>query len=481
MIGWLRGHSVPSRLLFVASVILVSYRFANSDLFSFVFDEPQFLEAARAQLTTGEWVSSGFAGNQGLHYGPATVWLHGVIDMVSGPEPEIHIQVMTLLMVTAHIILALGLGRLYGDRILVSATVLALLASSPYQFLWSRMAWDELVDVSAAATVGLLCWRRHLSAGRALAIGVLLGIALLTHLMVSPLMVFLLVMAVAQSPRGSRIVNTVLIVAGAGVINIPYAIYLAGQVSSPTPGVLLNWGLLLIFLQEPVRVATLAGVQEFFQGDWTVFSQLFPTWGRVVDGLDTTVAVLAMGFALMLVLTMIGASTRHRRRTATLALAVWIGYAIFFTWRGQRWHGYYQWTSYWIVPVAVAGMCHLLRRRMRWLRPIFIGLVWVCALFQMQFLTDWMHFIRDRGGTRGTHYGTVLSEQQRLVRLACQQSAGPVALRLEVTTFIESLSYLAAIEPACFGKKLYADGQAPPEVPVRTVVYQPGSARYELH
>ena len=238
----------------------------------------------------------------------------------------------------------------------------------------------------------------------------------------------------------------------------------------------LDWTRFLIFLKEPVRVATLAGFQHFLENDWTIFTQVSPTWG-VVDRLDTTVAVLAIGVALTLVLTMIGASTRHRRRTAMLALAVWIGYAFFFTWRGQRSQPYYQWTSYWIVPVAVAGMCNLLRQRLSWLRPILIGLVWMGALFQMQFLTDW---IRDRGGTRGTAYGTVLSEQRRMVRLACRQSAGPVVLRLEVATFLESLSYLAAIEPLCFGKKLYADGQAPPEVPIRTVVYQPGSARYDL-
>src|SRR3712207_7521148 len=50
-------------------------------------------------------------------------------------------------------------------------SLLALVASSPYQFFWSRLAWDQMVNVCASWMVVLLCLPGPLGRWRLLLLG----------------------------------------------------------------------------------------------------------------------------------------------------------------------------------------------------------------------------------------------------------------------------------------------------------------------
>ena len=136
-----------TRVLRIAALLaalgLLGYRFAHVDLAPFARDEPQFLRAAGDQLRTGHWLSANpLYGNLGLRYGPTAFWFYGVEQALLGPDPRVAIVVMGLTVTLAHLGLAFALWRLFGGGPVFLAVLVAWVASSPYQFLWSRLAWD---------------------------------------------------------------------------------------------------------------------------------------------------------------------------------------------------------------------------------------------------------------------------------------------------------------------------------------------------
>jgi hypothetical protein len=156
-----------------------------------------------------------------------------------------------------------------------------------------------------------------------------------------------------------------------------------------------------------------------------------------------------------LVLVVLTTASAERRRMAALAVLVWVGYAVFYPWRGLGPQPNYQWPTWWTVPVAIASGIYLMRRWVKPLWPLGIAAVWVVSLAQTSFLLDWMGFIRDRGGTRGVHYGTVLTEQRRAIGEACRRAPANVMLEAQTIIFETSIRYLFDLEPACAGRSLY--------------------------
>jgi hypothetical protein len=118
------------------------------DLAPFARDEPQFLRAAGDQLRTGHWLSANpLYGNLGLRYGPTAFWFYGVEQALLGPDPRLAIVAMGLTVTLAHLGLAFALWRLFGGGPVFLAVLVAWVASSPDQFLWSRLAWDLTSNV----------------------------------------------------------------------------------------------------------------------------------------------------------------------------------------------------------------------------------------------------------------------------------------------------------------------------------------------
>src|SRR5262249_36186269 len=150
-------------------------------------DEPFFLQAAREQLYTGHWAkTSPIYGSQSFRYGPSVLWFYGVVQWLFGPQPQVAIAAMCAAMGLAHIALAAGLARLFGGGVLLFAVLLAFIGSSPFQFIWSRLAWDQLVNVAAGWAVFWLCAREKLRPRALLPLGLVFGFAISSHPMVLP-------------------------------------------------------------------------------------------------------------------------------------------------------------------------------------------------------------------------------------------------------------------------------------------------------
>src|SRR3954464_11736728 len=140
-------HRVRRRLdgghvLAILALSMLACRFAHLELAAFARDEPQFLAAARDQLRTGHWLSANpLYGNLGLRYGPAALWFYGAIQALFGDAPRTGIVATGLAVTLSQLAFAAALTRLFDGDAAFFAALVALLASSPYEFLWSRLAW----------------------------------------------------------------------------------------------------------------------------------------------------------------------------------------------------------------------------------------------------------------------------------------------------------------------------------------------------
>ena len=221
---------------------MIAYRYANLRWVSFINDEPAFLTAARAQLGDGHWVAvSPLVGKQGLHYGPAVLWFYGVVHKVFGSDPSTHIFAMLTCMVAAHVALAFGIGRRFGA--LAGAASLALIASSPYQFFWSRLAWDQCVDIGSALVAFMFCAFNRITPGVGAFLGLTIGLAVSSHLMVLPLAIiacaFVAFEAIAEFDS-RPLVN---LGAVALLVNVPYLLYMSHHFHEASPTEPLSWDL----------------------------------------------------------------------------------------------------------------------------------------------------------------------------------------------------------------------------------------------
>jgi len=104
-------------LLALAAIGVLMLRLVDLDLASFILDEPQFLDAARAQLSTGQWRSaSPLVETLGLHYGPTVFWFYGLVQSVFGDAARTNITAMCLMLTVAHLALGLEPGAVVPRR-----------------------------------------------------------------------------------------------------------------------------------------------------------------------------------------------------------------------------------------------------------------------------------------------------------------------------------------------------------------------------
>jgi hypothetical protein len=148
-------------------------------------------------------------------------------------------------------------------------------------------------------------------------------------------------------------------------------------------------------------------------------------------------------------------------------------------------HPHYQFAVWWVVPVGLACALGASRRVSRWAgRGAMAGLL-LLALVQMQFIGDWMRYVRRHGGTEGIHYGSVLSEQKQIVASACRLESSRLSVLNATRLFPQSLRYLASVEKRCEGKTVAFCGQDPcgrgaDNVFVRIDYEKPGDARLQM-
>src|SRR5262245_7350398 len=217
----------------------MAWRFTRLDLAAFINDEPRFLEGGHEQLRTGRWLSaSPFPGTQGVRYGPTVFWFYGLVGLVAGEHPRTAILAMCAVVTLTQIALVWALARVFGGGPAAFAALLAFVASSPYQFFWSRLAWDQTVDAASAAAVAVLALTARPGWKTGLGLGALLGLAVSSHLMVLPLVAAVALVLAAEAWTAADGRRRALAFAGASaaallVVNLPYLRFLAGAPRSP--------------------------------------------------------------------------------------------------------------------------------------------------------------------------------------------------------------------------------------------------------
>ncbi len=476
-------------LLVIAALGAVGLRFADRDLVPYILDEPRFQDAATTHAEAGTWPSiSPLTGNVGLAYGPGPVWFYTAVHHLVGPKPERSILAATLFASLTLLILAGALARAMRGGTVVFATLTVLLASSPFLFFWSRMAW-EVFACYVALAVAVLATDKPLGLGRGTLLGILFGLALTSHPMTAPVVLAsFIVLGWEAARRRAGAAGLLALVAAIVVVNVPYllAVLHSGGRAPQPPGPSLGGRALAMLgrlggeLLEPARVLTTTGIDYFFDAAWPNFR----AW------LGTPAALLAMGPALAFFLALLGAAGllwagrcggRGLRRVARVGLLAWVGTAVLLSGLGLAVHPHYQFSTWWIVPAGVGGLAMALLPRHAGLARGLLVSVWVLSMAQTVFNRAWMGWIRERGGTAGIHYSVPLSGQRALLQAACATERPQVALANQTYLFPDSLLSLARTEPACAEKRVaICRGRCPvldaqwSEVSVRYAAYPGG-------
>lgn len=471
-----------SLLAVAAALALLAYRFANPDLASFARDEPQFLAAARDQLRTGEWLSANpLYGNLGLRYGPVSFWFYGAVMALFGDHPATAILAMGLAVTASHLALAFALLRLFEERAVFFAVLVAWLASSPYLFHWSRLAWDLTSHAAVFATVALLATCRELGPGRALALGLTLGLGLATHPSMAPL-----ALAVAGVIGWELRHQPRRLLARAGLMAVAVALVMAPYVAfllrTPTVRRAARQTVSLPSLAELAvqapRLVTPWGLGYYFDGTW-------PDFAAWLGGAAAPVALLsASALAAILAVTTSGivlalrSSDGRQRRVARAAVLAWAGNVLLLAAVGLEDHPHYHFSSAWVPVFGVAATLAWLRRTRPAAGAAALAALALLALAQFMVVMRWMGYVRDMGGIRGPAYGTALGHEIEAVRGICSRQESMIVVENRTAMYAFPFRYLAGIEPACRDKTLVLCGggfvrgprPCPPPMPGAAVV-----------
>lgn len=440
--------------LVAAAFLMIGYRFLNLGLSPFILDEPQILRGSYEQLQTGDWRSaSPLLGTKGLPYGPSAFWFYGLVQRIFGLDPAVSILAMCLLLSLSHILLAGALAKAFNGGWILFATLIAWIASSPYLFFWSRLAWDQLVLVSSSLAVALMA-RPRFGWVKATALGLVLGIGVSAHLMILPLLIAVFVGGIIVqrwSPMTKRLTLLTASILALIAVNIPYILFLVhnSPESSPIP----DPSLASFFNQllGPARISTHWGIDYLFEGAWDDFLA-FTGSARYFFGQAFPSLALAIGVSLPGIILALKSPAKHQRLIGLLGLLAWLGYALAYGFFGIYPHAHYQFPTWWIIAAGLAATLWWLGARNRHLAFWVGAMVWVVALVQFSFLVSWVQYIRTRQGTQGINYSVPLETQKRVIETACSALEPTVSIEDYTLLFPDSLEYVALATEQCTDK-----------------------------
>jgi hypothetical protein len=445
---------------------MLGYRLTNIDLVPFARDEPMFLSAARQQLDTGELLlANPFYGNMRVRYGPTAFWFFGLVQLLFGDDPRFAVLAIGLIVTAAQLAFALALTRLLDESAIFFGVFVAWIASSPYLFHWSRLAWDLTNVAGVFAVVALLPNPRALSPGRALALGSILGLSVATHLLVTPLLIAVgVALAWEWRSRRQRLPAALAIASFLGVTS-PYLFFLLFRAPArPARRYHLPFSLARLgttMLDAP-RLATTWGMDYFFDGTWPDFEGWLGAGPAAAVGMLSLLALTmccagaAAGVAIALT-----ASDERLRRMGRVALIAWGVTVLLLAVIGLKPFLHYHFPAIWVPIFGVAVSVWWLRRQSRPWGSVALIAMAAIALAQFLVIVEWMGYIRARGGTREdvkfaylAAYGTPLGGLTEAMRTACSVREGQIVIWNETNMHRFPFEYLARSEPTCRAKSI---------------------------
>lgn len=454
---------MASVLLVALAVALMAWRFTRLDLAAFINDEPRFLEGGHDQVRTGRWLSaSPLTGTQGVRYGPTVFWFYGLVGLLGDEHPRTATAAMCAVVTLAQVALVWALARVFGGGLPAFAALLAFVASSPYQFFWSRLAWDQTVDAMSAAVVAVLALSARPGWKTGLAVGALTGLAVSSHLMVLPFVAALTLVLAAEAwapaeGRSRALAFAAVTAAAMLAVNLPYLHFLAGAPPTPMHAVTLDVRTLAAYALEPARVATTWGIEYFFDDDWGDFLAWLGAGGSLLPA-GPAVAVGLAAVTLLGLVAALRSPDPRARRLGRLGLLTWLIAPLVLATRTLLRHPHYQFGTWWLVPVGLAAALAWLRARDPRAGRAGAAALWLLAGLQCAFIGAWGGYVDERVGTRGLHYGTPLREQQVVMEALCRQPGTRLTLRNDTALFRRPLVYWSRVLPECRGKQVLVCG-----------------------
>jgi hypothetical protein len=448
--GWrIHGMSVVVTLIAVA---VIGLRFMRSSDAAFLQDEPVLIATAEHQLVTGVlWDHSPLVSTSGATYGPTPLWFYGGVVALFGSRATTAILATTTAVTAAQLALVWCLARSYRrpDEVRWWAGIGLLafsIATSPWEYLWSRTAWD-LTTNAIPYVVAALLLPRTLHPSRLLVIGALLGLALGSHPMVAPFALGVGAIVLMAEGRWSRRLGRLAIVGlPAGLVLIPYVRFL---IAHPAQGGFeLTWEPFAQRVIEVFRPASFWRISE-------VFAPSVPGTALSVLGDGVVPLVLSSALAVVSVvgwLMLVRSDHQGQRRVGALALVTAIGYPVAYSLLGVGSNAHYQFPVAWIGAVGLAPWlfqgAHLGERDRRAVRVV-IPIIALVAAINGSVLVTAQIALSAEGGTRGTGYGTTVGQQMAAIAVSCGEES-PVFVS-NYTEIFESalLQHVGSLEP-CF-------------------------------
>jgi hypothetical protein len=492
----LRRAFREERVLLGVATLLCAMRFFALDTAPFINDEPQLQSIIDHHMRAGTLPGKGLAGTRGVEYGPTALWFYLPVRVFTDEVKAVLAHHAAFLLAGIWILYAAVRRSLGRD---VAAWSVALAASSPYLFFYSRLAWDNTLLLPIVAGVVLTLtyvdtlkehpWRVSI------VLGALFGAAVCTHLMVLP------VLAAAGALWLEAVIRTksfaaagrallgfgaaFLAIAGYYLKLMLPAILAQGSFRFTVEGLTQTVPELML---KATRFLSANGMDYFadqplvplvrseMNAPLASLVQYDPAWGLR--------AAAWIGLAYFF-------GRLFFRRDAVVARFGVLAFALFtFYYYGLRpdlVHPHYIQPVWWVtfvfaafVTCRVAALWGRVGRIASWTFKAIAGVVIAVNLF---FVLSAQSFLRRNEGTRGNHYGTTHSEIARATGEICAsmdrigaRSAG-VDLGAVPGVMSPSFQYFAAHLAPCRGKSLHVG--APSAGPARATLRYGARGRHD--
>jgi hypothetical protein len=455
-----RSHSTLSIVAVCAALALLFCRVLFLGLAPFIHDEPKFLLAAWAQIETGVLADhSPLAGSGPLRYGPTPLWFFALVQLLIGKHARTVIGAVGLVTCLCQLTFALALharGRTRAHSHWALAGVLLVAASSPYEFFWSRLAWDLITNFGPFLALALLA-SDDFGPLKGVLLGSVLGVCISAHPMVTPfaIAVFGVLLISRFGPLMHRALTLLAAGAAVVVVNLPWLNYLRHAEQLVVPGQQnVGWSFTAQRFLETYRPHSIWGLAYFFDDDWNAFSTTY-SWITQPNLQTASLALCAIVTISGLLALVLQRGEPGLTRVGLTGILCAIGYPIFFSRLQLENHPHYQFPVVWLTVAAAAGLFY---SRSRWLIPLRVLAV-LLAVSNIAFTASWGDFIWKRTGTRGIHYGTPVAEQTKFVRDVCASRGTTVHVINQTAMFPYPLEQHFKSEAKCRGKKLDLCGE----------------------
>jgi hypothetical protein len=478
----IRSFSPDMPVLALCALVFLVLRFAALSLAPFSRDEPNLQNLIDHAFAEGRVPLLGLVGTYGLRYGPTGMWFYLPLRVFTSDARAI-VAWHALSYLVAFLLLFRSLFR--SDGLRAAAWALALSSTSPLLFLDSRLAWDNtlLVPIIAGLLWALERYCERNSAARAVALGVIAGLAMGTHPVAAPAVAAALLTAwlfspVADPRRNLRGLGVVL--AAILVCLAPYLVALlswhaampgstisspAGSFTSVFPA--LFFGPTQFLAAEPARY--------FFAEDFPALLNAMPlplTWAA------SALATLAVTFVGWMG---VARGTRLPRTPARMfaLFSVLAAFVFFLALRPEPMQPHYLTPLWWVAIYFAAQALGSTKGRAGLALRIVATLL---LLANAGFLVGTLRYLSDNAGTREAHYGSALGEIENATAALCGRITPEGAvLDLAAVPGVSppSVAFLSRHLAECRGKKLSIIPQVSPletSLPRFHFVYGPGAS-----